>query len=141
MAPSMSEDRLLRLSKVMTVAWGLAQMGIAGVAAAKFQNSPVVEDALAIASFVTGIILGVFLLGILTTTVNQRSALIGMVAGLAAVSYARFGPELIEPLYPFEGALAWPYFALVGSGTTVLVGLLASRVSRKGSTTIPASES
>jgi Na+/proline symporter len=117
----------------MTVVWGLAQMGIAGVAAAKFQESPVVEDALAIASFVTGIILGVFLLGILTTTVDQRSALIGLVAGLLAVSYARFGPELIEPLYPFEGALAWPYFALVGSGTTFLVGVLASRLGRGGS--------
>ncbi|MEW4570156.1 sodium:solute symporter [Tautonia sp. JC769] len=141
MTPTMGEERLLQISKVITVVWGLAQMGIAGVAAAKFQDSPVVEDALAIASFVTGIILGVFLLGILTTTVDQRSALIGLVAGLVAVSYARFGPELIEPLYPFEGALAWPYFALVGSGTTFLVGVLVARVGRRGAAETSASPS
>lgn len=165
MAPTWGEDRLLRVSKGLTVFWGLAQMGIAAIAAAKFQGSPVVEDALAIASFVTGIILGVFLLGILTTRVGQRDALIGLVSGLATVSYVKFGPRLAEIiagiptwwfsrgepanpwdvpiieavfkivsserfgwLYPFDGALAWPYFALVGSGTTFLVGLLASQI-------------
>ena len=29
-------------------------------------------------------------------------------------------------LYPFDGALAWPWFALLGSGTTFLVGWLAA---------------
>jgi SSS family transporter len=125
--PALGEDRLLKLSRLLTVAWGVAQMGIAAVAAAKFQDSPVVEDALAIASFVTGIILGLFLLGVLTDRVGQGAALVGMVAGLLAVSYARFAPEFPGTLrYPFEGALAWPYFALVGSGTTFVVGLLAS---------------
>lgn len=165
MVPTWGEDRLLRVSKGLTVFWGSAQMGIAAIAAAKFQGSPVVEDALAIASFVTGIILGVFLLGILTTRVVQRDALVGLVSGLVAVSYVKFGPRLTEILagiptwwfgrgepanpwdlpvieavfnvasferfgwlYPFDGGLAWPYFALVGSGTTFLMGLIACRI-------------
>lgn len=124
--PDLSEDRLVVLSRLLTVAWGLAQMGIAYVAAVAFADSPVVEGALAIASYVTGIILGVFLLGILTRRVDQRAALVGLLVGLTAVSYAKFGPRLPGRLYPFDGALAWPYFALVGSTTTFVAGLLAS---------------
>ncbi|RUL88614.1 sodium:solute symporter [Tautonia sociabilis] len=145
--PGLGEGRLLVLSKALTVAWGIAQMGIAVVAAARFQDSTVVENALAIASFVTGIILGVFLLGVLTRRVGQGAALIGLIAGLAAVSYAKFGPVLTEwfpsmprGVYPFEGALAWPYFALVGSGTTFLVGLLASLIVPRTETAGPVSE-
>ncbi|QDV35445.1 sodium:solute symporter [Tautonia plasticadhaerens] len=133
--PRIGEEKLLGLSRSLTIVWGIAQMGIAAVAAAKFQDSPVVEDALAIASFVTGIILGVFLLGVLTDRVGQGAALVGLVAGLLAVSYARFGSEFRGTIpYPFEGALAWPYFALVGSGTTFLVGLLASTFLPRGGT-------
>lgn len=173
--PNLSEDQLLRISRGMTVVWGIAQMGIAAVAAAQFQDSPVVEGALAIASFVTGIILGVFLLGVLTKSVDQRAALIGLVAGLVAVSYAKFGPMLPDGIgsiatwwtvrgepsgsliavvaglafklisasvlgwtYPFSGALAWPYFALLGSGVTFLTGLIAARSRSKRGPTIPA---
>ncbi|WZP00986.1 sodium:solute symporter [Isosphaeraceae bacterium EP7] len=113
--PGASEAHLLRLSKAMTAAWGLAQMGVAFGAIGL--NDNVVSLALKIASFVTGIILGLFLLGVWTTRVGQASALVGFVAGLAAVSYAAFGT-----------ALAWPWYALVGSSTVVLVGLAASYV-------------
>ena len=77
----------------------------------------IVNYALAIASFATGILLGLFFLGILTRSVNQTAALTGMVAGIAAVSFAKFGTSL-----------AWPWFALVGSSTVFLVGLAASRL-------------
>jgi solute:Na+ symporter, SSS family len=75
----------------------------------------VVNNALAIASFVTGILLGLFLLGILTRRVGQSAALMGMLAGIAAVSSAKFGTRL-----------AWPWYALVGSSTVFAVGLASS---------------
>jgi hypothetical protein len=77
----------------------------------------VVSNALAIASFTTGILLGLFLLGILTRRVGQPAALAGLAAGVAAVTYAKFGTPL-----------AWPWFALVGSSTVFAVGLAASLV-------------
>ncbi len=46
----------------------------------------VVDNALAIASFVMGILLGRLPAGILTKRVGQRPAFVGMVAGIAAVS-------------------------------------------------------
>ena len=73
------------------------------------------NNALAIASFVSGILLGLFLLGILTRRVGQSAALVGVLAGLTAVSFAKFGTPL-----------AWPWFALVGSFTVFVVGLAAS---------------
>ena len=77
----------------------------------------VVTNALAIASFVSGILLGLFLLGILTRRVGQSAALVGVLAGLGAVSFAKF-----------QTPLAWPWFALVGSFTVFTVGVAASFV-------------
>jgi len=107
------EARLLRISKILTAVWGIVQMAVAFWAIG-LQNN-VVNNALAIAGFVTGILLGVFLLGIFTRRVGQNAALVGMVAGIATVSYVKF-------LTPIE----FPWFALIGSSTVFCVGLLAS---------------
>lgn len=122
-----SEAKLLRLARWLTAGWGLAQMGVALVAIG-LENQTIVERALEIASFVTGIMLGLFLLGVLTRRVGQASALVGLVTGLLVVSYVRFGPLLGSPWYPFQGAIAWPWFALIGSMTVFGVGLLTSLV-------------
>ena len=66
--PGASEAHLLRMSKAMTAAWGLAQMGVA-LATIGLQKNAVVA-ALTIASFVTGIILGLFLLAAWTSRVG-----------------------------------------------------------------------
>ena len=99
----------------MTVVWGCVLAAVAFGARGLREN--VVNSALGIASFVWGILLGLFLLGILTQRVGQSAAFVGMLAGLAAVSYARFGTPL-----------AWPWYALVGSSTVFAVGLAASLV-------------
>ena len=46
---------------------------------------------------------------------GQTASLVGVLAGLSAVSFAKFGTPL-----------AWPWFALVGSFTVFVVGLAAS---------------
>ncbi|QEH38078.1 Sodium/glucose cotransporter [Aquisphaera giovannonii] len=112
------ERTLLRLSRGLTVAWGAVQAAVA-MGATQLEDS-VVNNALAIASFATGILLGLFLLGILTSRVGQRAALVGMVAGISAVSFAKFGTSL-----------AWPWYALVGSSTVFAVGLAASYLRRE----------
>ena len=110
------DDRhLLRVGRVMTIAWGGVLTAVA-FGARRLEDN-VVNNALAIASFVSGILLGLFLLGILTRRVGQSAALVGVLAGLGAVSFAKF-----------QTPLAWPWFALVGSFTVYNVGLLASFV-------------
>jgi solute:Na+ symporter, SSS family len=108
-----NDKHLLRVGRVMTVIWGGVLTTVA--IGAQYLQDNVVNNALAIASFVSGILLGVFLLGILTSRVKQRAALAGVLAGLSAVSYAKFRTDL-----------AWPWFALVGSFTVFAVGLATS---------------
>jgi solute:Na+ symporter, SSS family len=107
------ERHLLRVGRVMTVVWGVVLSAVAF--GAQHLEDNVVNNALAIASFVSGILLGLFLLGILTRRVRQSAALVGVLAGLTAVSFAKFGT-----------LLAWPWFALVGSFTVFVIGLVAS---------------
>jgi SSS family transporter len=109
------ERHLLRVSRALTAVWGVILTAVA-FGATRLQDN-VVNNALAIASFVTGILLGLFLLGILTRRVGQSAALAGMIAGVSAVSFAKFGTPL-----------AWPWYALVGSSTVFAIGLAASYV-------------
>jgi len=113
--PHTNEARLLSLSKGMTAFWCVVQMGVA--LGAENLTESVVNNALSVASFVTGLLLGLFLLGLWTRDVGQRSAFVGLIVGTAAVTAVKF-----------LTSVAYPWYALVGSGTVLLVGWLASRV-------------
>ncbi len=108
--PATDERWLLRLSKGLTAFWALVQVGVA-VAAIRLKQS-VVDNALSVASFVMGPLLGLFLLGLLTRSVGQRAAFVGMIAGIAATSAVAFGTSV-----------AYPWYSVVGSGTVFLVAV------------------
>ncbi len=130
------EHRLLRRSRQLTLLFGLVQITVA-IAGPYFVQS-VVNDVLAIAGFTTGIILGVFFLGVLTRDVDQRSALVGLLTGLILMSWLKFGPQIYSLFgLAFEPSgwqrlhlLAWPYYTIVGAVTTFLVGWLTARFTR-----------
>ena len=111
--------RKLRVIRVLTACFGLVQIavGIAG----QWLQSTVVASVLGIAAFTTGIVLGVFFLGIFTDRVGQRAALVGLVVGLVGMLIVFFATPL-----------AWPWFALVGSLGTFAAGLAASYVWPRG---------
>jgi len=108
-----SAKRLLRVSRKLTVLFGLIQIGV-GIVGQHLAES-VVDSVLAIASFTTGAILGVFFLGVLTTRVSQREALAGLVGGLGVLTAVAFATDL-----------AWPWYAIVGSSATFAIGLLTT---------------
>jgi Na+/proline symporter len=112
--PAADDRSLMRLSKLMTAFWGLAQMGVA-LGAMSLEGS-VIDNALAIASFVMGILLGLFLLGIWTEHVGETAAFVGMIVGIAAVSAVKFLTDI-----------AYPWYAVVGTGTVYLVAHIAQR--------------
>ncbi|MCA9051594.1 MAG: transporter, partial [Planctomycetaceae bacterium] len=114
----------LKVSRMLTVAFGLLQVGIA-IQAAHLQRS-VVSNALAIAGFSAGILLGVFLLGVLSRRVGQRSALLGATVGLVVLCVVQFGPLYVPGLA--EWKVAWPWFALIGAATTYFAGAAAAYV-------------
>jgi Na+/proline symporter len=132
-----SSKHLVRMSQGLTVVFGLVQIGI-GITGRYFAAS-VVNDVLAIAGFTTGLLLGVFFLGVLTKRVSQRAALVGLTGGLLVMTAIKFGGPLttIRPeWFSTEAAgkirtvssLAWPWYTVVGSLATFLLGCLASLV-------------
>ncbi len=73
--------------------------------------------ALGIASYTYGGLLGTFLLGLTCRKANQRDAMIGFFVALITMTI------LIQTV-----ELAWPLYTLAGSITTVIVGILSSRL-------------
>jgi SSS family transporter len=110
--PDRDEAGYVLLSRVMTAVFGVLQMAVAFVAWKQGGGKSVVEQVLTVAGFTTGLLLGVFVLGSMTRPVRSAAALFGMLCGFAAALAVWW-----------TGALAWPWFAAVGMGTTVLVAL------------------
>ncbi len=75
---------LLWTSRWLCVGFGMLQIAIGVAASLLPKDSTVVSNALTIAGFSAGVLLGLFMLGVLTTQVNQRDALWG--AGLGLLS-------------------------------------------------------
>jgi SSS family solute:Na+ symporter len=111
--------RLLRASRLMTVVFGLLQVGVGMGAYWLALDQSVVYSVLSIAAFASGLILGVFFLSVLTTRVTQRAALVGLVGGCAILSAVAFGTEI-------NGL----WYTVVGSSATVAVGLAAAWLER-----------
>jgi len=122
------ERRLLNWSRGLTVVFGVLQMGIA-LLAVRLSRS-VVGEALAIAGFSAGLLLGLFLLGVCTRRVDQRAALVGLMLGLTGLLIVKFGsPLIVEIAGPsFGWNIAWPWLPVIGSGITFGGGLLTSYV-------------
>ena len=108
------EARSVKLSRIATVAWGLALLWI-GLLARHWGS--VLEAGLAIASIPFGALLGVFLLGTLTRRVKENEAIAGMLIGLAVVTWVRFGTSI-----------AWTWYVVIGTvvtfGTSFALSLL-----------------
>lgn len=113
--PDASDKQLLKLSGFLTVAVGIVQIMVA--IAVKGANSSALGQALSVASLINGPILGVFLIGVFLRRARQIHALIGMSASIALMIYILFGTKI-----------AWTWYALIGSLTTLLVAWLASLV-------------
>jgi solute:Na+ symporter, SSS family len=107
-------EHYLRVSRLSTIFWGAVLAAIALVAS---QWGSVLESGLSIASVTLGILLGVFLLGVLTKKPGENAAIAGVIAGAIVMLYVKF-----ETTIPFT------WWVLIGSGVTFGVGWLASFV-------------
>jgi hypothetical protein len=119
------------VSRVLTVAWGVAQMGVAYAAWELGSDESVVKRVLAIAGFTTGLLLGLFVLGTLRVRVASWAAIWGLVCGFVTVFLAWLPSTGLTadltgwvPEFYKKPFLAWPWFAPLGAGTTVVVALL-----------------
>ncbi|MCM3904025.1 MAG: sodium:solute symporter [Pyrinomonadaceae bacterium] len=111
--PRRTDKHYLKVSHVLTLCWGVAQIAVALVLRNK--NRSALDLALSIASLINGPILGVFLVGVFLKRVSQAPALIGMLVSLAAMLYIYFATRI-----------AWTWYVFIGSGITLVVAWLAS---------------
>jgi SSS family transporter len=116
----------LRWSRWLTLLFGVVQVGTAFWATGL--DKSVVANALTIAGFSGGLLLGIFLLGLFSRRAGQTAALVGAFCGIAVLLIVRFvlptGIEVAGEQWQLK--LAWPWLALVGSLTTCVCGSLAA---------------
>jgi len=111
--PDRDDRHYLKVSHVLTLIWGIVQIGVALIA--RHQAGSALSQALSIASLINGPVLGVFLVGTFLRRVSQPPALIGMVASICAMLYVFFATKI-----------AWTWYVLLGSLITFVVAWLAS---------------
>lgn len=118
---SPDDPRALKTAKLFTLFWGVILLGAALLY--REQGTPVVVVALSIASFTYGGLLGGFFLGILWKRAVQRDAILGMAVGIAVMTFVVFAKKLG---ITFLSTIAWPWYVLIGTSVTMLVGILSS---------------
>ena len=112
-------SRELKISRILTLAWCGVLIAISLLA----RNwGSVLEVGLTITSITIGSVLGIFALGAWSTRVRQTGGLIGMVSGLVVMVAVHS-----------SGSVAWPWYVLIGSAVTFVVGMLSATFRRAGS--------
>jgi Na+/proline symporter len=127
----LSTSQRLTLSRAGTFAFGVIQI-LVGLAAAQFHlTKSVVEDVLRIAGFTAGVLFGVFVLGQIRGRVTERGAIAGMATALVVLIFLDMNHRLSETVWPASRhiVIAWPWYPVIGSGLTILIGLIVSRLS------------
>jgi len=112
--PAKGDQHYLKVSRVLTLIWGVVQIGVA--LAVRNQAGSALSKALTVASLINGPILGVFLVGTLMRRVSQRPALIGMLVSLGVMLY----------IFLTQQPIAWTWYVFIGSSITFVVAWLAS---------------
>ena len=112
--PQATDEELLRLSRLLTVGWGLVLIAIAILAR---RWGSVFTTGLTIASLVYGPMLGAFLLGVLTKRANQIGVMAGMALSLAFMLVIKI---------QFSALIAWTWYVLIGTLVCFGVGYAVS---------------
>jgi SSS family solute:Na+ symporter len=112
--PNKSEAYFLGFARWATLVWALILV-LVGLVARHWGS--VLEAGLTIASILYGSLLGVFLLGLLTKSVQENAAIVAMFVGLAVM----IGVKLWTPI-------AFTWYVLIGTSATFATGYIVSLV-------------
>ena len=128
---SVNDPQTLKMGRRFALGWGMV-LTLGALLFPQDTKTPVVVVALGIASFTSGGLLGGFFLGIYWRRAIQRDALLGMSVAIATMAFIVFAkpiaatyPSLSSALAPFSN-IAWPWYVLIGTTITLLVGIISS---------------
>jgi Na+/proline symporter len=129
---------MLRVGRRFTLLWAVILIG--GAMLYREQGTPVVVIALAIASFTYGGLLGAFFLALFLRRARQRDAITGMAVSIIIMASIVFAARLVaafpglEPILGRFAGIAWPWYVLIGTTITFVVGALVSFLPGGGTT-------
>jgi SSS family transporter len=109
-----SDAHYLRMARGATVLWG-AVLVVIGMVASNWGR--ILESGLSIASVTLGILLGVFLLGVLTTRPGENAAIAGVILGIATILHVKF-----------RTSISFIWWVMIGSATTFAGGYIFSLI-------------
>jgi len=118
MRPAKSETQYLKASRMLTMVFGIAQIAVALCAWQIDSPRSVIDQVLAVAGLTTGMVLGLFLMGILKQPISSSAALLGMLFGFCVVMAAYIPSAINKPV------VAWPWYAPIGTMSTVVMTLV-----------------
>uniref|UniRef100_A0A673BJH1 Solute carrier family 5 member 8 n=1 Tax=Sphaeramia orbicularis TaxID=375764 RepID=A0A673BJH1_9TELE len=152
-----SDRSLSRISKGLSLLYGMLCIGMAGLASVM---GGILQAVISIFGVIGGPLLGLFTLGILCPFANSKGALVGVMSGLIVSLWVGIGahiypapPEMRRPLSLITAgyvivhisfsttrsvlednwySLSYMYFSPIGTIITVTVGLIVSLLSGKG---------
>jgi Na+/proline symporter len=107
------ERRALRLARLLTLGFAAVQAVVAIAAYQRGMDKAIVLSVLEIAGFTTGLLLGLFGLGLIAPRTSEPAAITAFAAGVVVTCWAAFAT-------PLNGL----WYTLVGSVTIVVVGLI-----------------
>jgi solute:Na+ symporter, SSS family len=119
--PQASDSEYLRVSRIATVCWGVVATVIALFAGRLGELANAFNR---VNSFIGGVILALFLLGMLTRRTDGTSALIGALLGFASVVWLASYTKV-----------SWLFYGLVGCGITMGAAMAVNWL--RGSRPIP----
>lgn len=120
--PHASDKHYIRFSRIFTAGWGVVLISVS-LLARNWGN--VLEVGLGITSVVMGSVLGVFLLGKWTRVRSELAGLTAMMSGLGVVLLLNLNRAYDWRILP---SLAWTWYVLISTVTTLVVGVLIERV-------------
>jgi SSS family transporter len=131
--PKANDRQSLLFAKTMTVVWGLVAMGSAALLMLLFgtdnRKNPLISISEVTLGFFGGILLGVFLLGILTRRANTLGVMVGMVVGFF-VALGATAPYYFCELPKGSPKLSFFWINIIGCLATFGVGYVVSFLSK-----------
>ncbi len=128
---SVDDPQTLKMGRRFALAWGVV-LTLGALLFPQDTKTPVVVVALGIASFTSGGLLGGFFLGIYWRRAIQRDAILGMSVAIFTMAFIVFAKPISAAVPSLAGSLvnvakiAWPWYVLIGTSLTLLVGIISS---------------
>ena len=131
--PGADDRTAVRAARIATLVFGFLMVIVGTLAAYSVLHDPrltIIPIAIGILGYTYGSLLGIFLLGMLTTRLgSDRPNVVAMVGGILAVFF--LGKVHIPGLFDFGRwmpswwpTIAWPWYVLIGCTSTLILSLI-----------------